>query len=119
MLGVMVLLGLVVTAEPVKPEVVLGEAIEIKVTVKNDGKEAESLPAVVLDKRAVSLTIGEGSKQFVYQRKLDDAPKAEMVAPGASITGTISYTPVRSGTVPISVNFAEKGAADTKVTVKP
>lgn len=119
MLGIAVLLGLVVSAEPVKPEVTLGEAVEIKVTVKNDGKEAESLPAIVLDGRSVTLTVGEGAKQFVYTRKLDEAPKSESLAPGASATGTISYTPTTAGPMPIEVNFAQKGSADTKVTVKP
>jgi len=119
MFGIAVLLGLAITAEPVKAEVTLGEAIEVKVTVKNDGKEPESLPAVVLDSRAVTLTIGEGAKQFVYQRKLDQAPALKTLAPGESAEGTISFTPITTGSYPIEVNFAGKGAAETKVAVKP
>lgn len=119
MLGIAVLLGLAVTAEPVKAEVALGEAIEIKVTVKNDGTEPEKLPAVVLDKRAVTLSIGEGGGQFVYQRKLDSAPETKTLAPGESASGTVSFTPVRAGAVPVTVHFAGKGEAETKVTVKP
>ena len=119
MLSIGILLGLVLTVTPAKPEVKLGEAVELKVTVTNDGKAPENVPALVLDKRSVTLQVGEGGKQFVVQRKLDAAPATKALAAGESMSETLAWTPVRAGSYPIEANFAEKTSGKTQVTVKP
>ncbi len=121
MLGIAIgiLLGLTVTVEPVKSEVTLGEPVELKVTVKNDGKDAERGPPVTLDKRSVTLTIGGGSKQFVYQRKRDETLPENTYTHGVSINQTISWTPVRAGEYPVEANFPGAASGKTNVTVKP
>jgi cyclophilin family peptidyl-prolyl cis-trans isomerase len=119
MVGIGILLGLTLTVTPAKPEVKLGEAVELNVTVKNDGKDAESLPAIELDKRSVTLSIGEGGKQFVLQRKMDKAPETKSLAGGESWTGKVEWTPTRAGAYPIEANYAGKASAETKVKVDP
>lgn len=113
------LLGLTLTVEPAAPEVTLGAPIELKLTLKNDGKAPHTGPALKLDERSVQLTIGEGAKQFVYSRKNDEAPAAETLAPGASWSGTVSFMPVRAGNYPIEASYMGKASAETKVAVKP
>jgi peptidylprolyl isomerase len=110
---VMILLGLSLTVEPVKKEVTLGEAVEVKVTVKDDGGTALPLP-VMFDKNSVTLTIGSGKDQFVYQRRVEGDVK-----PGEGGATTVSWTPTRSGDYAIEANYAGKASGETKVSVKP
>jgi len=119
MMGIAILLGLVLTVEPVKSEVTLGEPVELKVTLKNDGAAEWTGPGLVIDVRALSLDVGAAAREFVYARKLDRAPEPKTLAAGASWTETVSYTPVRAGTLPVEVKYLDKASAETKVNVKP
>jgi cyclophilin family peptidyl-prolyl cis-trans isomerase len=108
--GIGLLLGLTLTVEPAKKEIVLGEPVELKVKV--EGREKD-MPAVAFDQRSLTVTIGDGDSQFVYQRKSEKPLAAE------KDEATIKWTPVRAGEYPIEVAYAGKASAETKVTVKP
>jgi peptidylprolyl isomerase len=116
MIGIGILLGLTLTVTPAKPEVTLGEPVELKVTVKEEGGDHVSLRELALDRRSVTLTVGEGASQWVYQRKLDKEPAA---CDGSFTEATISWTPVRAGDYPIEASYMGKASAATRVTVKP
>lgn len=120
-----ILLGLTLTVEPVKKEVTLGEPIELKVMVEHDGKgEAveKGPPPLVIDDQVLQLTIGQGAGQFVYTRHKDAGREFPIVeyTKERSNSGTVSFTPVRSGDYPIEVSFmGGKASGSTQVKVKP
>ncbi len=112
--------ALAVTLEVETPEVTVGEPIVAIVTVANEGKERVTLPELVIDSRAVRFRVGEGGKQFLFQRKNDRAPGKIDVGPGERKSQRFEIPTVQAGTQKIEVDIAgvDKKAAG-HVQVKP
>jgi peptidylprolyl isomerase len=111
--------GIVLTAVAEKPEVKLGEPVVLDVTLENKGPENWEGPALALDKRSLTITVGEGAGQFVYQRKLDEAPGTKALAAGEKASAKVEFTPIRAGKLPLEVVYAGKASAEVAVDVKP
>jgi cyclophilin family peptidyl-prolyl cis-trans isomerase len=111
--------GLIVTAAAEKAEVKLGEPVVLKVTLKNAGTAPVEAVMPGLDKRSLTLTVGDGADQFVYQRKLDEAPPSKTLAAGEEVSTKVEFTPLKAGKLPIEVVWAGKASAEVEVNVAP
>jgi peptidylprolyl isomerase len=125
--------GIVLTATPAKPEVTLGEPIELRLTATNAGPEERTGTALVLDERSVELQVeyriayhgvsptGAPGVHllFQYDRTLEKEPATETFKSRDSRTGAIAFTPVAAGPHKLEARYGGIRAAPVEVNVLP
>ncbi len=125
-----------VAVEPEATDVVLGEKIVLKVTVTNDGDGKLRVNVPRLDRKCATVRVRlPGEEPYVLERlvaklvppgRLDwIMPDAQELAPGASLSGTLTLTAAQVGKHHMTVSYRRSvsGKALTadavEVTVKP
>lgn len=121
-LAATVFLGLALSVTPVKTEVTLGEPVELRVTLTNGEVRSRQVPEPVFDSGSLWIRFATVSQERAasFARRLDKGVAVTTLASGASMTATVTWTPVRAGEWGLVVAYSVDNLfGQARIRVKP